>query len=284
MSEIGRASTRTIPYIQWSAVIAGAVAAAALATVLHSFAGAIGLAVSSTAPTWRDTSFALWMLSGLYLILVALAAYGLGGYVAGRLRSALIGGTADDVEVRDGAHGLLVWAIATLLTGLLLALAVPALSRIAAPSGGEVGPSSSIGGENIFAYDLDRLFRSDPTLDGTDLEYNRAEAGRILLTATGHAGLTTEDEAHLTRLVAGRTGLSEADAEERVQSVIGSARQNVRRARQATVLLAFMTGTAAILGLAAAWFAAGLGGRHRDETKLSLWWPARRPPATTTLR
>ncbi len=282
MSEIGL-STRALPHIQWSAVVAGAAAAAALATVLHAFAGVIGLAVSSTAPTWRDASFALWFLSGLYLILVALTAYGLGGYVAGRLRSGLTGGTVDEIEVRDGAHGLLVWALATLLTGLLLAMAVPALNRFAAPAGGDIGATASIGGENIFAYDLDRLFRSDPPLDGIDLEYNRAEAGRILLTASGHTGITTEDQAHLTRLVTGRTGLSEPDAEARVSNIIASARQNVARGRRASVLLAFMSGTAAILGLAAAWFAAGLGGQHRDEAKLSLWWPAR-PPQFSTLR
>ena len=75
-----------VKYVQWGPVIAGAVTAAALAAVLHAFAGAIGIAVSSTAPTWRDASVALWILSGVYLILVALAAYGLGGYIAGLLR------------------------------------------------------------------------------------------------------------------------------------------------------------------------------------------------------
>jgi len=262
-------------YIQWGAVIAGALSAAALATVLHAFAAAIGLAVSSTAPTWRDASFALLFLSGLYLILVALLSYGLGGYVAGRLRSQWPG-TAEEVETRDGGHGLLAWAIATLLTGLLVALAVPAVNRLAAPSGGEAGPAASVGAENIFAYDLDRLFRAEPPLDGTDLEYNRAEAGRILLTASGHSGITVEERNHLARLVAQRTGLAGPDAEARVDQVVQSARQNVARARRAAVLLAFMTGTAAILGMAAAWFAAGVGGRHRDEAKLSLWWPARR--------
>src|SRR4051812_45551867 len=105
-------------YVQWGAVFAGALAAAALAFVLHLFAAAIGLAVSSTAPTWRDASIPLWILSGLYLILVALAAYGLGGYIAGRVRVA-IAAPADEVEVRDGGHGLLAWAMATLFTGLL---------------------------------------------------------------------------------------------------------------------------------------------------------------------
>jgi hypothetical protein len=65
-------------YIQWGPVIAGALLAAALASVLHTFAAAIGLSMSSTAPTWRDTSFVLVLLSGLYLLLVAFLSYGLG--------------------------------------------------------------------------------------------------------------------------------------------------------------------------------------------------------------
>ena len=52
-------------YPEWGPIIAGAIAAAALGLVLHAFALAIGLSVSSTAPTWRDASFALVLLSGL---------------------------------------------------------------------------------------------------------------------------------------------------------------------------------------------------------------------------
>src|SRR5262245_37274742 len=85
-------------YVQWGPVIAGAIAAAALAVVLHAFAAAIGLAASSTSPTWRDASIALWLVSGLYLILAALASYGLGGYVAGRTRAPLDGVSPDEVE------------------------------------------------------------------------------------------------------------------------------------------------------------------------------------------
>ena len=105
--------------LQWTPVIAGAIVAAALAFVLHSFALAVGLSLTSTAPTWRDASFALVFLSGLYVILAALAAYGFGAYVAARLRSRLGGVPAEDLEFGDGMHGLAVWALATLLTGLL---------------------------------------------------------------------------------------------------------------------------------------------------------------------
>src|SRR5215204_6577312 len=79
----GPVAEEKFSYVSWSAIIAGALAAAAVAFVLHSFAAGIGAAVSSTAPTWRDASFALVALSGLYLILVALVSYGFGGYVAG---------------------------------------------------------------------------------------------------------------------------------------------------------------------------------------------------------
>jgi hypothetical protein len=103
--------------VTWSAAIAGAVVAAALAFVLDSFGVAIGLGLSSASPTWRDTSFALVLLSGLYLLLTALAAYALGGYFAGRMRRPY--GPAENPEYEDGMHGLLVWGLATLLSGLV---------------------------------------------------------------------------------------------------------------------------------------------------------------------
>ena len=276
-------SDEAVLYIQWGPIVAGAVAAAALALVLHSFGAAIGMAVSSTAPTWRDASIALVLLSGLYLILVAIASYGLGGYVAGRARTRLAAGTPDEVEFRDGAHGLMVWALATLLTGLLAIGAAQSLTRLAAPSGGPAGASTSVGGENIIAYDLDRLFRSERRPAEGDFEHVRAEAARILLTAAGHRGMAADDRAYLVRLVAGRTGLAPADAERRVDEVIARARQNIRRARATAVLIGFMAGTAALVGAAVAWFAAAAGGRHRDGAAApSMLWtfsgPRRRQP------
>ena len=124
-------------YWGWGPIVAGAIAATALALVLHSFAAAIGLAVTSTAPTWRDASFALALLSGLYVVLATRAAYGFGGYVAGLLRTRAMPAANEEVEFRDGMHGLLVWALATLLTaaiGLAIAGALPRLSA----SGGAV--------------------------------------------------------------------------------------------------------------------------------------------------
>jgi hypothetical protein len=267
--------TERMAHVQWGPIVAGAIAAAALASVLHTFALAIGLSVSSTAPTWRDASFALVLLSGLYVILAALAAYGLGGYVAGLLRWRTTPAAPDDVEFSDGMHGLLVWALATLLTAVIGLATVQPLTRLTAPSGGSAG-STSVAGENLIAYDLDRLFRAERR-PNADLDYPRAEAARILLTTASHRGMLPEDRTYLVRLVAAQTGLSQPDAERRVDDVAARAKENIARARKSVVILAFTVGAAALLGAAAAWFAACAGGRVRDgELSPHVLWDWRR--------
>src|SRR3954466_9778237 len=87
--------------LQWTPVIAGALAATALSLILVTFAAAIGLGVSSTSPTWRDASVALWLLSGLFLILQAIISFGFGAYIAGRMRRPAGAGPSDQVETRD---------------------------------------------------------------------------------------------------------------------------------------------------------------------------------------
>jgi hypothetical protein len=255
---------RSFGAVQWAPVIAGAMAAAALAFVLHSVAVGMGLSVGSAAPSWRDASFALVLLSALYLVLTAVTAYGFGGYVAGLLREPTTA-PADEVEFRDGMHGLLVWALATLLTAAFALATAQSLTRLAAPEGGSAGPATSVGGENIIAYDLDRLFRSARPMDG-NVNYDRAQAARILLTTSSHRGMLPEDRTSLAGLVAARTGLAQPEAERRVDDVAARAKENIARARRAGVIVAFAAGASALLGAAAAWFAACAGGQVRDRT------------------
>ena len=110
-------------YLEWTPAWVGAIVAAALSFVLLAFGSALGLAVASPSSSWRDTSAVFTLLSGLWLLLTALASFGLGGYLAGRLRIPLRPHSRDEVEFRDGIHGLLVWAIAVLI-GAVLAVAV----------------------------------------------------------------------------------------------------------------------------------------------------------------
>ena len=249
-------------YLAWTPAVAGALIATSFSTILVAFGTAIGLGVASTAPTWRDASASLWLLSGLYLILVALISFGIGGYVAGRIRANTVAADAADIEHRDGVHGLAAWAIAVVLTVLITAmLAGATLNR--APSL-RVAPSASAA-EPLLSYELDRLFRPARRSPNTETTPERAEAGRILLTSSGHSGVAAEDRTYLVQLVGGVTGLTGPDAERRVDGVIANAKTAITRSRRSAIIAAFSIAASILLGAVVAWFAATEGGRNRDR-------------------
>ena len=261
-------------YLQWTPVVAGAICAAALSFILMTFAAAVGLGVSSTSPTWRDASVALWILSGLYLILQALLSFGLGGYIAGRIRTSLAENSTEEVENRDGLHGLAAWALAVVMGAALAGLiGASAINRPSVPT----TSANSSAAEPILSYELDRLFRSARRPANVDLNSERAEAGRILLTSSSHEGVSADDRTYLIQQVAATTGLASADAERRVDNVIASSRTALARSRRSTIILAFSLAAALLLGAVAAWAAASAGGRHRDGAPLPEWMAGSNP-------
>jgi hypothetical protein len=243
-----------LSYVHWGPALAGAVVAAATSFVLMGFASAVGLMVVSPSPSWRDTSVWLAILSGFWIIVVATGSFALGGYLAGRVRSTWKA-DEDEVEFRDGVHGLLVWAVGVLLGALLLWASAAAVSNATAPSRDAAG---------FLAYELDRLFRSERRLDPVAPDL-RAEATRLLMKGLGRQELPADDRTHLTRIVAGASGLAQPDAERRVVQVLAEARNSTSQTRRSAVILGFATAAGLAAAAAAAWFAAGAGGQHRDN-------------------
>jgi hypothetical protein len=258
-------------YLHWTPVLAGAIVAAALSFVLLSFGSAIGLAVASPSATWRDTSWTLAVLGGLWLLLTSLASFGLGGYLAGRLRESWRTAISHEVEFRDGIHGLLVWGLAILI-GAFLAFAA---TKTVAPRADVIRPTA-VAAEPLLAFELDRLFRSDrrPADAGGDFELY-AQATRIITSGLGHTNMAPEDRGYLLRLVEIRTGLPPPEAESRVDRAIAQSRDAIKRARSAAVILAFMIGASLMLGAAISWLAAVSGGQHRDESVDHDFWRRR---------
>ena len=256
-------------YIAWTPVILGALVAAAFTTILVAFGGAVGLGVASTSPTWRDASVALWLLSGLYLILVALVSFGIGGYIAGRVRTTAVASDTVEVEHRDGLHGLAAWALAVVLGAILTALiGSAALTR--APN---VQPAaSSSAAEPMLSYELDRMFRPARRAPAAESPTERAEAGRILLTSSGHDGVTTEDRTFLVQLVGSVTGLAGADAERRVDTAIANSKTAINRSRRSAIIVAFSIAASILIGGVIAWAAAAEGGKHRDGAPVPRWF------------
>jgi hypothetical protein len=231
------------------------------------FAVAIGLAVASAAPTWRDTSLGLTVLSAAWVVLVAVGSYALGGYIAGRVRSSW-NTTSDEIHFRDGLHGLLVWGLAVIIgTALTWASAAVVTASSAATTSGSRSNAASQAAttETFLPLELDRLFRSDRQPAAGENEEARTQAGRILQTGLGHSDITSDDRAFLVRLVASRTGLSQADAEKRVQRAIAESRDAAAKARRSAVILGFMLAAALTAAAAAAWGGALIGGQQRDQ-------------------
>lgn len=260
-----------LSYIHWGPGIAGAIVAAATSFVLMGFASAVGLMVASPSPTWRDASVWLAILSGFWIIVVAVGSFALGGYLAGRVRSTWRA-SPDEVEFRDGTHGLIAWALGVMLGAILLAMTAStwAVGSAASP------PRDTAGAPSFLAYEIDRLFRAERRPEPAPPEV-RAEAGRIIMRGLGRTELPAEDRAQLIRLTAAVTGQAPPDAERRVVQVLADARNAASQARRSAVILGFALAAAFAAAAAAAWIAAGIGGRHRDsEFAPPLRWSAGR--------
>jgi hypothetical protein len=204
----------------------------------------------------------------LWLLLTSLASFGLGGYMAGRLRTPWNAASAHEVEFRDGIHGLLVWG-AAIVIGSFIAFAA---TRTAAPRADLMNPTAATA-EPLLAFELDRLFRSDrkPVDANMDPEI-RAQAARIITSGLGHSNMAPDDRAYLVRLVEARTGLAQPDAETRATQVIAQAHDAIARARSGAVILAFMIAASLMVGAAVAWLAAAFGGQHRDGAIEHNFW------------
>jgi hypothetical protein len=255
-------------YVDWPAILAGTVVALALSVVLLTFGSAIGLSIVSFEPREGASLFWLAIVSGLWFIWVAVTSFGAGGYLAGRLRRPAPGASVDEVEIRDGAHGLLVWATGALLGAVLAASGVTGAIGAAGRATGTVAQAATeaVGGD--IDYLGERLVRgsglSDPQL--------RAEAAELIRRGLAGDGLAPEDRDYLARLVAERSGQTPEEAAATVDSAFAEARQlydaaieTAEQARVATAIAGFLIAATLLASAAAAYTAATTGGDHRDR-------------------
>src|SRR6185437_7729884 len=97
-------------YVDWPAIIAGVVLASAIGLVMLTFGSAIGLSFANfhggtnVSPIWIGIAAASWLLW------VEISSMMAGGYLTGRLRRRIGDATEHESDIRDGSHGLLVWA------------------------------------------------------------------------------------------------------------------------------------------------------------------------------
>lgn len=291
-------------HIDWAALAAGAFVATAIAYVLTTFGSAVGLSIISPFPARGATTPMLLVAIGLWVLWVAASSFLAGGYVAGRMRRRLYDATEHEVDVRDAIHGAVVWAVAALFGAVLFAMTAAGAAKTGAQaaatavSGAAQGAAMGAGAAAGVAADqtadplnaiFERVMRpsAQGAPEGTparDAAATSAEVGGIMRRGIAAGDVPADDRAYLAQVVARNTGVSEDEARTRVdqgieqaKAAVQKAREAADKARKAAIIAAFGLAASLAIGLAAAMWGAGIGGRHRDEgTIVSGWFAMRR--------
>lgn len=281
----------SVSAVYWGSIIAGALAAAVLTALLMLVGAGLGLTMVSPFSGDGASLATVGISAAIWLIVVQWLSSGVGGYITGRLRTKWSGIHTDEVYFRDTAHGFLAWALATLLmlgmltstaTGLFRAganAAGMAVGTAAAGAAAVADNASENSGTDPVGYFTDMLMRpADPARAASaDVQASNHEVGRILVHAASTGDLPAADRDYLDKVVAARTGLSEADAKARIDTVLkqaddakAAALDAAEKTRKATATAALLGALSLFIGAFIAGAAAAVGGRQRDEDESRL--------------
>ena len=128
--------------VEWGAIFAGGLAAIGITAILFTLGPGLGLTTVSPwslrnpSPTTFGTAAAIWMIVTQWL------ASAFGGYLTGRLRTKWVGIRTDEVLFRDTAHGLLAWALGTVIMAALVTLGSAATAGVVAAAA-DAAPSTA---------------------------------------------------------------------------------------------------------------------------------------------
>lgn len=270
--------------VSWPAIFAGAVIAAAVSLGLLILGSSLGLA--SVSPWSAEASTATAVTAGaiIWLVLMQWISAAFGGYITGRLRVRWPTANYDEVFFRDTAHGFITWAVATLITAAFLASAASCVVKTAAVAGataGAVAASADANGSqpsaletafnDTMTYHVDSLYRAPAEVTQASTAEARAESLRIIMHAVKGDAFPAEDRAALAQSVMRNTGLSQAEAEARVDQTISNveaakveAKQTADKVRKTSAAIAIFTFASMLVGAFIACVTAALGGRCRD--------------------
>jgi hypothetical protein len=276
--------------VSWGAVLAGAFVACA--TYLMLLLAGAGFGFASMSPWGDDGASAKTLGIGaiVWLVVIQIISAGLGGYIAGRLRTKWVDTHSDEVYFRDTAHGFLVWAVGAVFSAFLLGSGLSSIVGGAAKAGANAASgagsavssavssaASSSGQEGMgpsARYYVDSLFRSDRP-DASQGDNAKAEVGRIVAVSLTRGSITPEDKAYVAKVISAQAGIDQAAAEKRIDDTINRAKQTAEdakqkareaadQARKAAVGFALWAFLSMLIGAFSSSFAATRGGRTRD--------------------
>lgn len=272
-------------YVDWPAIIAGAVLATAISFILFTFGSAIGLGIVSPYRGSAVTPLAAIILSAVWVVFVAASSFMAGAYLTGRMRHRFFDADERESNARDGMHGLIVWGLAVLIGAALAAGSLASLARAgstvaAGAAAGAAGGAATNGPSGSFDLVTDALFRPTanatppaPTQEGAgpSRAETRDEVDRMLARGLARGEIAADDRKYVAQLVARETGMPEAEAEARVNTVIDKTIADAKRAadiaRKTAIMVACLTATTLLVCGVGAYWAAVRGGDHRDNAR-----------------
>ncbi|MFZ2005766.1 MAG: hypothetical protein WB697_23485 [Stellaceae bacterium] len=281
VEEIGVIQTPPPPGVSWRAILAGAVVMAAIAFILTALGAGFGLGSISPWPGQNPSATKFAIMGGVWLIIVQWASAGIGGYMAGRLGPELATRHVHEIAFRDTARGIVAWAVAAVITVVLLGSAASSLiggaARDAATIVGSAvqrtaqGATQNSDPNMPSGYLVDTLFRKSTPDANASPQDTRGDATRILANDLKNGDVPQADRTYLAQLVAARTGLSQDDAQKRVDAVVAQAKQDEQKAKEAADAarkaarnIAFFIAFSMLVGAFIAGVAGKIGGHHRD--------------------
>ena len=266
--------------VSWAAIFSGALATVSITLVLLALGAGLGLSSISPWPNSGASAATFTIMTAIGLIVVQWLAAAIGGFLTGRLRTKWVAVHVHEVFFRDTAHGFLTWALATIV-GILLAGSaassiigggVHAAAAVAGGAAQGAGQIASQAVSGVSVYDVDSLFRSDHPDPAVSPQNTNAQVTHILASGITNGDVPAADRTYLAQLVATRTGISQTDAEKRVDDVITrekaaevKAKQAANAARKAAAQFAIFTALSMMIGAFIASAAAAYGGSMRDE-------------------
>jgi hypothetical protein len=253
--------------VSWAAVISGAFVATSLSLILLALGTGIGFSAVSPWASAGASGPAISAGAIVWFILMQIIASSIGGYLAGRLRTKWVNVHTHEVYFRDTAHGFLVWAVGLVIWAAFLTSAAASMVGGA----GRAGPMSADGipsRSGSGSYFIDALLRASSPTSAQDSSAVNGEIGLILANALRLGEIPPADKTYLGQVVSARAGISEPEAEKRVDDVFMQARQAADQARKAIAHVMYWTFLALLVGAFCASFAATIGGRQRDRVLL----------------
>lgn len=281
------------PAIVWGPIIGGGLAATGITLILLLLGSGVGVTMVSPWSGQSSSATTIGVTAAIWLVVVQWLSSAIGGYLTARLRTKWVEVHSDEVFFRDTAHGFLSWALATVFVAGFLASSLTSLAgaslnavgQVAETAGSLAASATPATSADSTAYFTDALLRPTKVSDRaqSDDRAAAAEISRILLQSAASGQIPDGDKSYIAAIISARTGLSDADARNRVDTVLkqiddakSTAKEAADKARKTGATTALVGSLSLLVGAFIASAAAALGGRQRDEEE-DLLVAARQP-------